>query len=134
MVYKKPYLEKGSELKRWLSEYVQRKYKMRATIEYLAEKTGVEANTLSNYFSGKTQISLRVLLYFVFAFEMDTTDAFDFINIFGYSLYSLYYRPYQDFIDLIGDYFFVKKYTPKEYVDQIIMESSRSNKLSKSTK
>ena len=134
MVYKKPYLEKGSELKRWLSEYVQRKYKMRATIEYLAEKTGVEANTLSNYFSGKTQISLRVLLYFVFAFEMDTTDAFDFINIFGYSLYSVYYRPYQDFIDLIGDYFFVKKYTPKEYVDQIIMESSRSNKLSKSTK
>lgn len=112
-------------MKRWLSEYVQKKYKKRATIKYLADKTDVEENTLMNYFYGKTPISLKVLLYFVFAFEMNTTDAFDFLNIFGYSLYSLYYRPYQDFIDLIGDYFFRDKYTPKDYVDQIIKDAPK---------
>lgn len=112
-------------MKRWLSEYVQIKYKKRATIKYLADKTDVEENTLMNYFYGKTPISLKVLLYFVFAFEMNTTDAYAFLNLFGYSKYSLHYRPYQDFIDVIGNYFFSGRYTPKEYVDQIIFEASK---------
>ena len=105
--------------------YIQNNYEEKATIDYLADKTGVGANTLRNYFYGKTPISLKVLLYFVFAFELNTTDAFDFLNIFGYSLYSLYYTPYQDFSYLIGHYFFRDKYTPKDYVDQIIKEASK---------
>ena len=125
MIQREPYLDKGSELKRWLVEYIQKKYKKRATIDYLADKTGVGANTLRNYFYGKSQISLKVLLYFVFAFEMDSTDAYAFLNLFGYSKYSLYYRPYQDFIDVIGNYFFSGRYMPKEYVDQIIIEASK---------
>lgn len=134
MEKREPYLEKGSELKRWLSEYVQNNYEERATLDYLADKTGVGENTLRNYFYGKSQITLKVLLYFVFAFKMDSTDAYAFLNLFGYSKYSLHYTPYHDFIDLIGDYFYVRKYTPKEYVDKIIRESSESTKLSKSTK
>ena len=114
--------------------YIQNNYGERATLDYLVDKTGVGDNTLRNYFYGKSQISLKVLLYFVFAFEMDSTDAYAFLYQFGYSKCSLYYRPYQDFIDLIGDYFYGRKYTPKEYVDKIIQESSESTKLSKSTK
>lgn len=124
MAEKDLYLDMGLELKRWLTDYVCQKYKEQATVKYLAEKTHLSENTINNYFYERTPMSLKFLLYFVFAFEMDETDAYAFLYFFGYTKFSLYYKPYKDFRYLIGNYFYMDMYTPKDYVDLIIKESS----------
>lgn len=111
----------GKELKRDLVIKMSNKGDNKVTTERLSEISDAPVDTLKKVFSRKRIGSLTILLYFVFALEMNKNEAQGFLQKFGYTINALRYSPYSAFYPIIINNMPKPKQIPaKEFVDDLL--------------
>lgn len=111
----------GKELKRDLAIKMSINGENKATTERLSEISDVPVDTLKKVFSRRRIGSLTILLYFVFALEMNKNEAQGFLQKFGYTINALRYSPYSAFYPIIINNMPKPKQIPaKEFVDDLL--------------
>lgn len=111
----------GKALKKALVKKMSDLGENKVTTERLSEISDVPEDTLKKVFSRKRIGKLTILLYFVFALEMDTDEALGFIEKFGYTVSALLYPPYSSFYPyIIKNEHKPKQIPAKEFVDDLL--------------